>query len=204
MKKRLLLVLPFLAITACGGKKDEPKSDVTVTLSQTSLDLSVSDVTNLVATVTGSEESVNWTTSDNSVASVSAGNVTALGVGTCEIYATVSKVTATCYVTVNAEDTNVYDIEGPSSYNLAMNQKQDIVTTVYCYEGENKTKVDVAVDYKSSDEKINFNYRIVSGLHFVARAGHAALQKSCKGTEFKKIPRPRLCLRRGAESRQLH
>ena len=74
-----------------------------VTLDKTSMSLEVGDVENLIATVkpdNATDPTVTWTTSDESVASVSDGLVTALKEGTAVITAKAGEKTATCSVTV--------------------------------------------------------------------------------------------------------
>lgn len=84
---------------------DTPAS---ITLNDTSLTLNLVDkkTATLTATLTGKNggtvdpNSVTWSSSDESVATVSGGAVTAVGVGTTTITASVGSVTATCAVTV--------------------------------------------------------------------------------------------------------
>ena len=96
-------------ITATAGSKDATCT-VTVTtpatgitLSQTSLRLNKGDSAALTATVTPSEstDTVSWTSSNNAVATVSDGVVTAVGKGSATITATAGSKNATCAVTVN-------------------------------------------------------------------------------------------------------
>ena len=73
-----------------------------VTLSASSLELKVGDVSLLVATVMPEEfaNSIKWISSDPLVASVDDGYVTALGLGSATITATCGNVSATCEVSV--------------------------------------------------------------------------------------------------------
>ena len=71
-----------------------------VTLNKSSLDLEIGDTETLVATA---NSSVNWSSSNNSVANVNnSGLVTAVGVGTATITATCGTASDTCVVTVTA------------------------------------------------------------------------------------------------------
>jgi len=92
--------------------------DVTgVTLNKTALTLSIGGTETLTAAVTPSnatDKAVNWTSSDNSVATVSGGTVTALAAGTASITVTTADggKTATCSVTVQAAEPIVVDVTG--------------------------------------------------------------------------------------------
>ena len=75
-----------------------------VTLDQTELSLNVYDTHTITATVNpdnATEPEVTWSSSNDLVAKVSRGNITATGEGECVITAQVGDITATCKVTVN-------------------------------------------------------------------------------------------------------
>ena len=75
-----------------------------VSLNSSNLSLYVGDSSSLVATVNPSNannKNVTWTSSNNSVVSVSNGAITAKGVGTAIIIATADGKSASCTVTVN-------------------------------------------------------------------------------------------------------
>ena len=99
----------------CGGKTAECVVTVTVptgsiTLNKTVLSLSVGESATLTATVkpdNASDKNVVWTSSDNSVATVSNGKVTAVKAGTATVKATCGGKTAECVVTVTAKVTGV-------------------------------------------------------------------------------------------------
>ena len=75
---------------------------VEITLSQTSLEMNPGEYTRLTATVVPSDAgTVTWSSSDESVATVVGGFVTAVGDGTAIITASVGSSKATCTVTVN-------------------------------------------------------------------------------------------------------
>lgn len=75
-----------------------------VTLDKDTLSLEEEETATLVATTVPAGETVTWTTSDDTVATVSGGVVTAVAVGTATITATITvdevDYTATCAVTV--------------------------------------------------------------------------------------------------------
>ena len=112
MKKFAKLAVLFLtmimvfSIAACGGNGGADKG-ATVALSKTTLTLTEGDTERLTATTTPENEAVTFTSSDESIARVSAtGLVAALKEGTATITATVTSSgnTATCAVTVNAQE----------------------------------------------------------------------------------------------------
>lgn len=76
-----------------------------VTLNKTELTLEVGDEETLTATVTpdnATNKTVTWSSSNNAVATVANGKVTAVAAGTATITATADGKSATCTVTVNA------------------------------------------------------------------------------------------------------
>lgn len=107
----LLAALLLFSFVACNGGGDDQggntaKPGATVTLNKTELVLEEGETERLTATTVPSDESVTFSSSDTSVASVSAsGLVAALSIGTATITATAesSGNTATCSVTVNAQ-----------------------------------------------------------------------------------------------------
>ena len=110
MKKIRLLLLPFLtfamSLASCnkagGGNQNVEVS--AVKLDQTSITLDVGSSKQLTATVepdNATDKTVTWSTSDNTVASVSNGLVRGAKKGTAVITATAGDKNATCNVTVN-------------------------------------------------------------------------------------------------------
>ena len=85
-----------------GGETPDPTS-VTISLDKTELSLQEGENATLTATVTGSTESVTWTSSKIAVATVdNTGKVTAVAAGEATITAAIGDVKATCTVTVTA------------------------------------------------------------------------------------------------------
>ncbi len=82
-----------------GGIIGSDDTATTVTLSETALELVTGESSRLVATVSSGEKAT-WTTSDESVVTVSDGRIKAVGAGTATITASVGDVKATCTVTV--------------------------------------------------------------------------------------------------------
>ena len=87
-----------------------------VSLDKSSLALEIGESETLTATVlpnNATDKSVTWTSSDQSVAIVANGKVTAVGSGIATITATVSNgKTVTCMVTVNATVPEITQVEG--------------------------------------------------------------------------------------------
>ena len=98
----------------------EPAPEVievtSVSLNKTSLTLEIGESEILTATVlpnNATDKSVTWTSSNQSVAMVANGKVTAVGSGIATITATVSNgKTATCRITVNAAIPEITQVEG--------------------------------------------------------------------------------------------
>lgn len=83
-----------------------------VTLDKTTLSLKPGDSAALTATVdagSDADKTVTWTSSDNAVATVVDGKVTAVAAGKATITATIGDFTATCEVTVTAAPTTTTD-----------------------------------------------------------------------------------------------
>ena len=72
----------------------------TVELDKTSLNMTVGDTATLTATVKGKDQTVEWTSSDESVAKVENGSVTAIKAGNAKITAKANGVETSCEITV--------------------------------------------------------------------------------------------------------
>lgn len=92
----LLLIATVLMLSAC-GQKSEP---VKVTLDQTSLSMTAGESVTLKATVSKEGVTPTWSSSDETVATVVNGKVTAIAAGTATITATAEDGSAACKVTV--------------------------------------------------------------------------------------------------------
>lgn len=111
MRKYKVLILVFALLclafgfTACKNPQNssgDPPVEITITLNQTELSIEEYEKALLIATVSGSDEEIVWTSSDSTVASVDNGSVSALATGTAIITASVGDEQATCNVTVRA------------------------------------------------------------------------------------------------------
>lgn len=95
-----------------------------ISLSSTSASLFTGDTKTLTVTYkpsnTTDNKTVTWSTSDKSVATVSNGKVTAIGVGTATITAKVGAFTATCKITVTSSTNYVLgDIDADDAVTIA-------------------------------------------------------------------------------------
>ena len=109
-----VVLTALFTFTSCDPKEDPEVAVSVVSVSQTSLTLEPGGTANLTATVTPSNATDNtvwWSTSNQSVATVSNGTVTAVGEGTASIYAAAGGKTATCQVTVKWNVVNVTSVE---------------------------------------------------------------------------------------------
>ena len=126
-----------------------------VRLDKTSITLTEGDSETLTATVypdNATNKNVSWKSSDESVATVSNGVVTALKAGTVTITVTTEdgSKTATCQVTVNAR---IYNVESVSldktNITLIEGDSETLTATVYPDNATNKN-----VSWSSSDESV--------------------------------------------------
>lgn len=143
-------------ITAkCGGKTAECAVTVTVptgsvTLDKTSLSLAVGETVQLTATVKpddATDKNVAWTSSDESVATVANGKVTAVKAGNATVTAQCGGKTAKCIVTVIVPVTSV--TLDKSSLILAVGETSVLTATV---KPDNAT--DKTISWSSSDPSV--------------------------------------------------
>lgn len=117
MKKGRLALMLFtsvLALGACGGNNPTPEVVEKVTISQATAKLTVGGTLQLTAEATSGE--LQWLSSDNEVATVVNGLVTAVSVGEATITAKIkgTSVQAQCKVTVTAVVQNYFIKEATS------------------------------------------------------------------------------------------
>ena len=146
-------------ITAKAGDKTAtcaitvvPTPVTSVTLDQTAASLKIGETVTLTATVNpddATDKTVTWSTSDESIATVVNGVVTAMNVGTATITAKAGDITATCVVTVTpievisltldktsvsmkvGESTTLKATVNPSNATLEWTSSDQSIVTVY-------------------------------------------------------------------------
>ena len=108
MKKIGLLMISALALTFACKKPVQPVSKITLNKTEITLDKGATEI--ISATVSPSDatdKTITWTSSNNNVAIVNNGLVTAKGGGSALITAKAGNATATCKVTVNIPVTGI-------------------------------------------------------------------------------------------------
>ena len=106
----LLLIAAVVCMAACDPKQNEP-SNVTLELNPVTLQLKVGDIATI--DTKGTATNIVWTSSNEEVASVYYGVVTAKAIGKAEITATSGKVSATANVFVTGTDGSSLRISPP-------------------------------------------------------------------------------------------
>lgn len=143
----VLAMAMVLSLAACGGGDPTVKE---ITLDVTSVTLGPSDTQRLTPTVTYSDgttdATVEWSSSDEAVATVTRGVISAKGAGTATITATAGDKSATCTVTVESItvelDQTTLDMERGTEVQLTATVKR------------NDAAVDEKVEWTTSDERI--------------------------------------------------
>lgn len=124
-----------------------------ITISESSITLEEEQKKMLYATVTPddtTDPSVTWQSSDNSVATVQNGLVTAIKVGTCIVTAKVGGLSASCDVTVKEKTISVTGVKlNKRNTEIIKGESETLVATV---SPENAT--DKTVTWSSKDESI--------------------------------------------------
>ena len=172
------------AILASCGPKEEPLVEVTsVSLSQTTLSIAKGGTTSLTATISPSNatnKTVTWSSSNPSVATVNAGTVNAIAVGSATITASASGKTASCEVTVTPKGvTSIRLDKGAASLNI-----KDVLTLVATVEPADAD--DKTLTWTSSDESVatvdNGKITAVGKGSAVITASIGTLKVSCNVT----------------------
>ena len=167
-------------ITAkCGGKTAECAVTVTVptgsvTLDKTSLFLAVGETAQLTATVKpddATDKNVTWTSSDESVAKVDNGKVTALKSGKATITAKCGGKTAECAVTVTVPVSSI--ILDKTALSLAVGESAALTATVKPDDATDKN-----VAWSSSDESVA---SVDNGKVTAIKSGKATISANCGG-----------------------
>jgi uncharacterized protein YjdB len=160
----------------CGGKTAECAVNVTVptgsiTLDKTTLSLAVGESATLTATVkpdNATDKNVVWTSSDNSVATVSNGRVTAVKAGTATVKATCGGKTAECVVTVKVPVSSIS--LNKTILTIGLGETETLSATV---KPDNAT--DKTVKWASSDESV---ITVKNGEIYAKKEGIASISAS--------------------------
>lgn len=131
------LALSLAAFAACDQETEEQVAATGITLSAETLDLTVGETETLTATVepADSTDTVEWSTDDGAVATVSDGVVTAVAAGTATITATAGDASASCTVTVN------------EAYDVLVDSADELIAAVENTANEGKTIAVAAGSY---------------------------------------------------------
>ena len=173
-------------ITAkCGGKAAECAVTVTVptgsvTLDKTTLSLAVGESVQLTATVKpddATDKNVSWTSSDESIAKVDNGKVTAIRAGKATITAKCGGKTAECAVTVTVPTGSV--TLDKTTLSLAVGETAQLTATVNPDDATDKN-----VAWASSDESVA---KVANGMVTAVKAGNATVSAQCGGKTAKCI-----------------
>ncbi len=115
---RVLAVLLALAmavsLAACGQQERKAPTEYSLSLNQTSLTL-VEDAQAVLTATAQPDGQVSWSTSDETVVSVSSGTLFAKKAGNATVTASIGGATATCQVTVTAQDGSFLYLEPSQS-----------------------------------------------------------------------------------------
>lgn len=129
-----------------------------VTLDETELELEKGATATLIATVkpeNATDKTVTWTSSNNEVATVNNGTVTAVSEGTATITATAGEKTATCTVTVKAATVPVTEVtikvgdNASDTATMTAGEELELTATVLP-----DTATDKGVTWESSDNSV--------------------------------------------------
>ena len=163
----------------CGGKTADCEVTVTVptgsvTLDKTTLSLAVGESATLTATVKpddATDKNVSWTSSDESIAKVDNGKVTAVKSGKATITATCGGKTAECAVTVTVPTGSV--TLDKMTLSLAIGESAQLTATVKPDDATDKN-----VSWTSSDESVA---KVDNGKVSAIKAGKATITAKCGG-----------------------
>ena len=92
---------PSSSTNSSSSSNNVQSSEPSIKLSSEDITVKVGEITTLSASVTNSKESVIWSSSDTSIASVNNGKITPIRTGTVTITAKIGNKTATCIVRIN-------------------------------------------------------------------------------------------------------
>lgn len=145
-----------------------------ISLDKISLSMQVGDTETLMATIkpdNATDKSVVWTSSDDAVASVSNGKITALKSGKATITAKSGTCSAECEVTVSVNTESI--ILDKTTLSLAVGETATLIATVKPDDATDKT-----VTWSSSDESVT---KVDNGKVTAIKSGKATVTAKCGG-----------------------
>lgn len=145
-----------------------------ISLDKISLSMQVGDTETLMATIkpdNATDKSVVWTSSDDAVASVSNGKITALKSGKATITAKSGTCSAECEVTVSVNTESI--ILDKTTLSLAIGETATLIATVKPDDATDKT-----VTWSSSDESVT---KVDNGKVTAIKSGKATVTAKCGG-----------------------
>ena len=149
-------------------------SVTSITLDKTSLSMKVGETETITATVNpdnATDKNVTWTSSDESVAKVADGKVTAVKSGKATITAKCEDKTAECAVTVTVPTGSV--TLDKTSLSLAVGETAQLTATVKPDDATDKTVV-----WTSSDESVA---EVINGKVTALKSGTTTITARCGG-----------------------
>ena len=159
------LVFGCVAFAAC---EEETKVDASsVTLDTAAFTLTVGETKTLTATVQpedAADKTVTWTSSDNAIAAVADGVVTAISVGSATITATCGKATATAVCTVESASAyeEVTSEEWMSAFDVFSNEEYRIDMDMASFAQCETPAYEDMVEYALADGKEEFVFSPMS------------------------------------------
>ena len=138
-----------------GGDSGSGEQEYDITLDKTELTMIEDETVTLIA-VTESKERVKWESSNKEVVSVASGKVIAKEAGTSTVTATAGKKSATCTVTVIAQNSSEYLKADKTTYMLTLSDKTPVKIDAAKYDktADGEVKSQDGVTFKSLDEAI--------------------------------------------------
>lgn len=148
-----LVLLICVGLVACddsnGPTPDEEPKEISIQLNTSALDLDVYETATLVATVTNFEDAVVWSSSNDAVATVSGGVVTAIAEGEATIKAVVGEKEATCVVTVT--NSHIAPVLKPERNDVSVDK-------------DGEYKLTVVTNWKSNPlDDVTYSWTLVEG-----------------------------------------
>ena len=147
-----LIAACAMLFVGCGetGEPAEQQPQATISLGRNSVELAVGETTTVVATVTGTEASVTWSSSDAGVVRVDSGQLVAVSAGNATVTASVENVSAS--VAVRVADNNMPVVSlGRTAVELTENGDAFTLDGTVTYGGKT---VESKLDWRSDNESV--------------------------------------------------